>query len=197
MKIYPSDQQIIRALVKQRESTQSVSPENRKEDQYRWGIHFLDLFRDINDSISFSLVDGSVNVHVGDDTIPHGKDFNEETYMHYNQTMDLQVKILQRMLLLRRLEEERLIVWVNSGKRSANFNYEDQFFYLINEEDKKLVREKFNYEAVATEELVELVKNDFKSTDDIRFKKNMVASWTAIGIAFFSSVASLIISIIK
>lgn len=60
MKIYPSDHQIIRSLVEQREKTQDVAPENRKEDQYRWGFHFLDLFRDINDSLSFSLVDGSV-----------------------------------------------------------------------------------------------------------------------------------------
>lgn len=197
MKIYPSDQSFIRNLVNKRESTQQVAPDNRKEDQYRWGMHFLDLFRDINESISFSTVEGSVNVHVGDDTIPHGKDFNEEAYLHYNQTMDLQVKVLQRLLLLRRLEEERLIVWVNSGKMSANFNYEDVFFYLINEEDKKLVREKFNYEAVATNELVELVKNNFKSTEDIRFKNNMIASWTAIAVAFLSSIASIVISILK
>ena len=197
MRIYPSDQSFIRTLVNKRESTQQVAPDNRKEDQYRWGMHFLDLFRDINESISFSTVEGSVNVHVGEDTIPHGKDFNEEVYLHYNQTMDLQVKVLQRLLLLRRLEEDRLIVWVNSGKRSANFNFEDVFFYLINEEDKKLVREKFNYEAVATNELVELVKNNFKSTEDIRFKNNMIASWTAIAVAFLSSIASIVISILK
>lgn len=197
MKIYPLDHQIIRSLVEQREKTQDVAPENRKEDQYRWGFHFLDLFRDINDSLSFSLVDGSVYVHVGHDTIPHGKDLNEETYMHYNQTMDLQVKILQRLLLLRRLEEERLIVWVNSGKRSANFNDEERMFYLINEEDKEFVQNRFNYEAVATEDLVELVKNNFDSVEDRRFKKSMVASWTAIAVAIITSLASLIISIIK
>lgn len=197
MKIYPSDQPLIRALVHKRVSTQSVSPGERKEDQYRWGIHFLDLFRDINESVSFSMVEDSIYVHVGDDTILHGKDFNEEAYMHYNQTMDLQIKVLQRLLLLRRLEEERLIVWVNSGKRSANYNFEDKFFYLINEEDKRLVREKFNYEAVATEELVELVKNKFRTKDEIQFSKSMTASWIAIGIAFVTSLASILISIIK
>jgi len=197
MKIYPSDYKIIRSLVEQREKTQSVTPENRKEDQYRWGLHFLDLFRDINDSISFSMSEGSVYVHVGHDTIPHGKDFNEETYMHYNKTMDLQVIVLQRLLLLRRLEEERLIVWVNSGKISANFNDEDRMFYLINEEDKKFVQSRFNYEAVATVDLAELVKNNFNSVEDRRFKKSMVASWTAIAVAIITSLASLIISIIK
>ena len=197
MKIYPSDQFIVRSLVERRALTQRVSPENRKEDQYRWGIHFLDLFRDINDSISFSDADGSVYVHVGDDTITHGKDFNEEVYMHYNQTMDLQVKVLQRLLLLRRLEEERLIVWVNSGKRSANFNFEDRLFYLINEEDKQFVHHKFEYEAVATDDLVELVNNNFNSTDDRRFKKSMIASWTAIAVAVVTSIVSLIISIIQ
>lgn len=197
MKIYPSDQVIVRALVNKRKQTQRIPPKERKEDQYSWGICFLDLFRDINNSISFSTTEGSVFVHVGDDTIPHGKDFNEEAYMHYNQTMDLQVKVLQRLLLLRRLEEERLIVWINSGKQSANFNFEDKIFYLINEEDKQFVINKFNYEAIATEELVELVNNNFNSTEDRRFRKSMIASWTAIAVAVITSIASLVISIIK
>lgn len=190
MKIYPSDQPIVLTLVDKRKATQSISPAERMDEQYRWGIPFLELFRDINESVSFSFDNGDIYVHICDDTIPHGKDFNEETYVHYNQTMDLQVKVLQRLLLLRRLEEERLIVWINSGKRSANFNFEDKFFYLINEEDKKLVREKFNYDAVATEELVELVKRRFKSQDDIRHLWSSIATWSGIGVALLIGIIS-------
>lgn len=116
MKIYPFDRPLVNMLVERRKQTQAIPPEKRNSELNGWGILFLDLFRDINESLSFSVADGSVNVHVGDDTIPHGKDFNEETYMHYNQTMDLQVKVLQRFMLLRQLEENRLIVWINSGK---------------------------------------------------------------------------------
>lgn len=183
MIIYPSDQNIIRLLAEKRKSIENVPAAERKEDQYRWGIPFLELFRDINDSISFCQAEGTVYVHIGDDTIPHGKDFNEETYMHYNQTMDLQVKILQRLLLLRRLEEERLIVWVNSGLKSANYTFEERLFFLINEEDKKFVREKFDYEAVATEDLNSLVKRRFKSIEDIRYFWTTVATWTGIVVA--------------
>lgn len=192
MKIYPSDQPIVKELVERRQRVQSIPPEKRNSELDGWGVLFLDLFRDINDSLSFSIANGSVNVHIGDDTIPHGKDFNEETYMHYNQTMDLQVKVLQRLLLLRQLEENRLIVWINSGKRTANFNFEDVFFYLINEEDRKLVQEKFNYEAVATEELVELVKNGFIDDDTKRHNQSITVAWAGIIVALLVGLASII-----
>lgn len=192
MKIYPSDQPLVKELVERRQRVQSIPPEKRNSELDGWGILFLDLFRDINDSLSFSIDNGSVNVHIGDDTIPHGKDFNEETYMHYNQTMDLQVKVLQRLLLLRQLEENRLIVWINSGKRTANFNFEDVFFYLINEEDRKLVQEKFNYEATATEELVELVKNGFIDDETKRHNQSIMVAWAGIIVAFLVGLASII-----
>lgn len=192
MKIYPSDQPLVKELVERRLRVQSIPPEKRNSELDGWGVLFLDLFRDINDSLSFSIANGSVNVHIGDDTIPHGKDFNEETYMHYNQTMDLQVKVLQRLLLLRQLEENRLIVWINSGKRTANFNFEDVFFYLINEEDRKLVQEKFNYEAVATEELVELVKNGFIDDDTKRHNQSITVAWAGIIVALLVGLASII-----
>ncbi len=193
MKIYPSDRPLANLLVGRRQQTQAIPPEKRTGELSGWGILFPDLFRDINESLTFSVDEGSVNVHIGKDTIPHGKDLNEEAYLHYNQTMDLQVKVLQRFMLLRQMEENRLIVWVNSGKRTMDFNNEDRFFYLINEEDKQLVRDRFNYEAVATEDLVELVKNNFESVEDRRFKKSMVASWTAIAVAIITSLSSLII----
>lgn len=192
MKIYPSDRVLVKLLVEKRKRVQSIPPEKRNNELEGWGILFLDLFRDINDSLSFSVVNGTVNVHIDDDTIPHGKDFNEETYMHYNQTMDLQVKVLQRFLLLRQLEENRLIVWVNSGKRTANFNFEDAFFYLINEDDCKLVQEKFNYEAVATEELVELVKNGFIDDDTKRHNQSITVAWAGIIVALLVGLASII-----
>ena len=196
MKIYPFDRPLVKLLVEKKQHTQAIPPEKRNSELSGWGILFLDLFRDINESLSFSVADGSVNVHVGDDTIPHGKDFNEETYMHYNQTMDLQVKVLQRFMLLRQLEENRLIVWVNSGKRTANFNYEDKFFYLINEEDKQLVRDRFNYEAVATEELVELVKNGFVDDETKRHNQSINVAWAGVIVAIVIGIASIVLNIL-
>ena len=191
MKIYPTDRPLVKLLVERRQQTQSIPPDKRNIELCGWGILFLDLFRDINESLSFSIFDGSIIVHAGDDTIPHGKDFNEETYMHYNQTMDLQVKVLQRFMLLRQLEENRLIVWVNSGKRTANFNFEDKFFYLINDEDKQMVRDRFDYEAVATEELMELVKNGFVDDETKRHNQSIKVAWAGIIVALLVGLASI------
>ena len=193
MKIYQFDRPLVDMLVERRQQTKIIPLEKQGSELNSWGVLFLDLFRDINESLSFSIAGGSVNVHVGDDTILHGRDFNEETYMHYNQTMDLQVKVLQRFMLLHQLEENRLIVWVNSGKQTANFNYEDKFFFLVNEEDKKLVRDRFNYEAVATEELVEFVKRGYIDEETKRHKDSICAAWAGVVVALFTSILSIFI----
>lgn len=196
MKIYPSDRPLANLLVGRRQQTQAILPEKRTGELSGWGILFPDLFRDINESLTFSVDEGSVNVHIGKDTIPHGKDLNEEAYLHYNQTMDLQVKVLQRFMLLRQMEENRLIVWVNSGKRTMDFNNEDRFFYLINEEDKQLVRDRFNYEAVATEELVKLVKNGFVDDETKRHNQSINVAWAGVLVALVIGIASIVLNIL-
>ncbi len=196
MKIYPSDRPLANLLVGKRQQTQAIPPEKRTGELSGWGILFPDLFRDINESLTFSVDKGSVNVRIGKDTIPHGKDLNEEAYLHYNQTMDLQVKVLQRFMLLRQMEENRLIVWVNSGKRTADINNEDRFFYLINEEDKQLVRDRFNYEAVATEELVELVKNGFVDDETKRHNQSINVAWAGVLVALVIGIASIVLNIL-
>ncbi len=196
MKIYPSDRPLANLLVGRRQQTQAIPPEKRTGELSGWGILFPDLFRDINESLTFSVDEGSVNVHIGKDTIPHGKDLNEEAYLHYNQKMDLQVKVLQRFMLLRQMEENRLIVWVNSGKRTVDFNNEDRFFYLINEEDKQLVRDRFNYEAVATEELVEFVKRGYVNEETKRHNESICAAWAGVKVALVIGIASIILNIL-
>ena len=196
MKIYPSDRPLANLLVGRRQQTQAIPPEKRTGELSGWGILFPDLFWDINESLTFSVDEGSVNVHIGKDTIPHGKDLNEEAYLHYNQTMDLQVKVLQRFMLLRQMEENRLIVWVNSGKRTVDFNNEDRFFYLINEVDKQLVRDRFNYEAVATEELVELVKNGFVDDETKRHNQSINVAWAGVLVALVIGIASIVLNIL-
>lgn len=197
MKIYETDKEIIRKLVTQKEKVKSIKPETQKDDQMHWGLSFNDLFRDINESISFSSNAGDVYVYVNDKKLHHGANMNGEAYMHYNQTMSLQVKVIHRLLLLRRLEEERLIVWMNTGERIADLENKNKFFYLINAEDKKFISENINYEAVATDELVEIVNKGFKTTEDIRFNKTIWVSWIAVAVAFGTGLASLLISINK
>ena len=87
MKIYETDKEIIRKLVTQKEKVKSIKPETQKDDQMHWGLSFNNLFRDINDSISFSSNAGDVYVYVNDKKLHHGTNMNEETYMHYNQTI--------------------------------------------------------------------------------------------------------------
>ena len=139
MKIYETDKEIIRKLVTQRENAKYFVAEKQTKDQNQWGIPFADLFSDINKSISFKFSVGNIFVYVDDSTIPHNTDIQSETYMHYNQTMELQVKVLQRLLLIRRMEEERLIVWMDTGKRDEDTTNKRDYFTIKNAEDKNFV----------------------------------------------------------
>lgn len=48
-----------------------------------------------------------------------------------------------------------------------------------------------------SQELKDLVKNNFKSEEDLRFHKQQIATWTSIWIAIVIGLASIIISIVK
>lgn len=194
MKINDSDKNIIRALVNQRKKVKFIAPDTQKDDQMQWGVSFNDLFRDINETISFSEHEGNVYVIIDEKTMLHGENLNEEAYIQYNQKMSLQVKVIQRLMLLRSLEEKRFIIWINTGKSIPNIENKNKYFYLSNDEDKNYVKAKFAYEAVATDELVEFVKNKFKTIEDIRFKKSMRNSWIAIGVAIVIGILSFIIN---
>lgn len=46
-----------------------------------------------------------------------------------------------------------------------------------------------------TEELIQYVKNDFRTKDDINNRRNLVAAWFGIGIAIISSIISIWVTI--
>lgn len=62
---------------------------------------------------------------------------------------------------------------------------------VLGENEFNLIIENFMGLLYVFEELVELTKRNFKSQEDIRFKKQQVATWVSISIAFFLSVWSV------
>jgi len=191
MNIYSSDRAILRALVERKNRALNKSLNERVSDQNHWGLLFSELFHDINPSLSFSSYAGEVYVHMDRKTLPHSRDVRKETYMRYNLTEVCQIQVQQRLLLLRQLEEERLILWVNEGTVPETPDTYGKLFFLINKEDKEFVERRVNYEAVATDELMTLVKNGFKSKEDIRYRWSFTMSWIGIAVALLIGILQL------
>lgn len=197
MTVFESDKELIRKLVKRRQQVLAIPIEKRNKENYGMGIPFRQLFADIDDSIDFSLSGSDVFVNVGNDAFIKGRDTVENAYLHANLTTDIEVKVLQRLLLLQRLEEERYIVWTLSEGSVDYPEPDNRLFYLIDERDKSFARERANREAIATEDMVEFVDNGFRTKEDRQFRKSLRNSWIAIGLAFLSIVSSIVFNLCK
>lgn len=61
----------------------------------------------------------------------------------------------------------------------------------------KPIQDKLFCSYYVSEDLKDLVKNNFKSEEDVRFHKQQIATWISIWIAIIIGLASIIISIVK
>ena len=183
MTVFESDKELIRKLVKRRQQVLAIPIEKRNKENYGMGIPFRQLFADIDDSIDFSLLGSDVFVNVGNDAFIKGRDTAENAYLHANLTTDIEVKVLQRLLLLQRLEEERYIVWSLSEDKYHEPG--NRLFHLINERDKKFTHERVKCEAVATKELAQYVKHGFRDEDGVRHCQIMTVTWASVFAALF------------
>lgn len=194
--IHEEDRKFLKQLIEKRLSTETVAISERNCEGFEWGLHFEDIFKDIEPSILIEPAGGDVNVKIDWHCIPQNENHTENTYLHHNHTLDLQVRVLQRIALLRQLEEDRHIIWINNGHRTANIELKDKVFFLANEEDKEYIRKRYNYMAVATPELVEFVNHKYRDKEECHFRCSQATAWVAIAVSIFIGIASIIISFV-
>ena len=90
------------------------------------------------------------------------------------------------------LNEEGL--FLRTGNPENIYDSENNLVFIavsLGEDVYNLIIENFMGLLYVSEELVELTKRDFKSQEDIRFKKQQVATWISILIALFLGVWSV------
>lgn len=194
--IHNGDKEFLKELVGKRLSTEKISVTERKNGSFEWGLHFEDIFKDIEPTILIELVDSEVNIKVDPNCIQQNGKRTDNVYLCHNHILDLQVRVLQRIALLRQLEENRYVIWVNNGHRTVNNDIKHKVFYLVSEEDKQYIQKRYNYMVVAMPELIELVKNKFRDMEERRYRCNQIAAWSAIAVSLFIGIASIIVSII-
>lgn len=195
--IHEGDKEFLNQLVKKRQTVEVVPLPERSFEGLEWGLHFEDIFKDIEPSISIQLNGNSVNIKIDAQRIPFNGNEKEDVYIGYNHTLDLEVRVLQRIALLRYLEENRYLIWINNGHRSVISQLKYSEFFLIDDDDKEYVRKRYDLMAVATNELVELVKHRYKDVDERRFICNYTTTWIAIAVTFLIGIAPHAKSLIK
>lgn len=194
--IHEFDKKFLEQLVSKRQSTESVAVSQRNCEGFELGFHFEDIFKDIEPTILVETAGGEVYIKVDPTCIPQNGKHSDNVYLHHNHTLDLQVRVLQRIALLRQLEDNRYIIWINNGHRTVNVDIKHKVFYLANEEDKQYVQKRYNYMVVATPELIELVKHKFRDIEERRFRCSQITAWFAIAVSLLIGIASIIVSFI-
>ena len=84
---------------------------------------------------------------------------------------------------------ERNINWVDSIGRQ-------KYMHCVIPEREFPIGNIFNMSFSVSEELIGLVDNDFKSEEELRFRKQQCLTWISIGVTAFIGIAGLIIAII-
>ena len=82
------------------------------------------------------------------------------------------------------------IDWIDKNRQSL-------YWWEECTEMVKPIEQYLNSDYQLSQDLVELVENNFMSEEEIRFKKQQKATWISIGIAIIIGLASIIISIVK
>ena len=88
------------------------------DDGCYFGLLFDSLFDDINETLLFQQNGNVVKVCVKNDELPHWGSVGskESVYGNYSEIIKLKVDIIERIQLIRQLEEHRLAVWNYDGR---------------------------------------------------------------------------------
>lgn len=192
--IHEHDKTFLKKLVDKRLSTEAIAVSKRNCEGFEWGLHFEDIFKDIEPTILFEPAGGEVNILIDSQSIPLNGNHRDNVYLHHNHILELQVRVLQRIALLRQLEENRYIIWINNGYRTTNIDIKHKVFYLANDDDKQYVQMRYNNVAVATPELIRFVKNKYRDTEERRFQRSQIAAWSAIALSLVIGIVSIILA---
>lgn len=125
-------------------------------------------------------------------------DSNIKMHSAISESEKLYRLVTSILFLLNNLEKHRLIytMKINSGvfpkkfgKCNINLTYSeidlfDDICWL------NLLKYYLNREILASEDLILLVKNDFSTEEEIKFKKQLIATWAGIILAFIGAIAS-------
>lgn len=192
-----TDKKLLRRLWETRVADEKKIKNNKFDDGCHFGILFDSLFDDINNTLLFCKKEDGVNVYVDHRKMkkwgPVGS--KENVYGTYSEEIKLKVEIIERIQLLRQLEEHRLAVWDYDGRDSREYRHSSTVcissFY--GNEDAAYIQKHLNETLVPTKHLKRFIDNKYKDVDELRNRRLVWFSFITMIVA----IATLFITAVK
>ena len=166
-------------------------------DGCHFGLLFDSLFDDINETLLFRQHGNGVEVCVKYDELPSWGPVGceESVYGNYSETIKLKVEIIERIQLIRQLEERRLVVWNYDGRdgRIHKLNSNDWIASFAGNEDADFILKHINETLVPSRHLKDFIDNKYMDSDEVRNRKIIRNS----AITTLIAIMTLLVAIIK
>ncbi len=158
------------------------------DDGCHFGLLLDSLFDDINETLLFQRNSNWVDVYVDYNEIPKGGlvGSKDMVYGSYSEKTKLKILIIERIQLLRQLEEHRMAVWSYDGRDSRNYKHSStaQFFSFGGNGNADYLMQHINETFVPTRHLRDFIDNGFMDNDEKRNRKllrrSTITTWVAI-----------------
>lgn len=192
-----TDKDFIKRLWEARTTDDNRMESGSLDDGCHFGLLFDSLFEDINETLLFRQNCNGVDVCVKYDELPSwGPVGSEESvYGNYSEKIKLKIEIIERIQLVRQLEEHRLAVWNNDGRDGRNHKPDsnERITSFAGNEDADIILKHINETLVPTKHLKKFIDNKFKDDDELRNRKLVWFSF----ITMIAAIATLFITAIK
>ena len=195
--INKTDKDFIKRLWAARASDYKRMESGCLDDGCHFGLLFDSLFDDINNTLLFRQNGNRVEVCVKYDELPSWGPVGSKdmVYGNYSEKIKLKIDIIERIQLLRQLEEHRLAVWNYDGQDSRNNkpNSNDWIASFAGNGDTDYLIKHLNETFVPTRHLKGFIDNGFMDSDEVRNRRLLCFSV----ITTFVAILTLLIAAIK
>ena len=196
-----SDKELLRSLIKAREMDEARMQSGELNDTCHFGLTLTDMFKDIHPSISFLVANSTVYIKVDRNELPYHGEFmsKEATYGNFADMIKIKLDVIERLKLIRQLEESRMGIWVFSAQQKVDIDamYSDKLCYIDDPADVQYMSKHLEDSFVATSELMHFIDNGFKSDDEVHYKWTMRLAWVSIAVALVSAFKDNLLNLLK
>ena len=165
------------------------------DDGCHFGLFFDSLFDDINETLFFSLNSDGIRVFIDPKSMKEWGPVGSKEMVNglYSERNKMKVEIIERIQLLRQLEEHRLAVWNYDGRDNRNYKHSStaHIFSFGGNENAEYIRKHINETIVPTKHLKDLINNDFLDSDEQRNRKLLRNSTITTRVAIIALVVSV------
>lgn len=167
------------------------------DDGCHFGLLFDSLFDDINETLFFSLNSDGIRVFIDPNSLKKcgSVGSKEMVYGRNSEKNKMKVEIIERIQLLRQLEEHRLAVWNYDGRDNRNYKHSStaHIASFSGNKDADYIQKHINETLVPTKHIKRFIGNKYKDSDELRNRRIVWFSF----ITMIAAIATLFITAIK